>query len=44
MIPGAISPSEVTRNGELMGHPIPSEFWSEMRHECLLDEKAPVPA
>ena len=43
MIPGAIYPSEVKRNAQLMAQPIPSDFWAELKHERLIDEKAPVP-
>jgi len=43
MIPGAISPSEVQRNAQLMAQAIPSDFWAELQHERLIDEKAPVP-
>ena len=44
MIPGAISPSEVERNAALIAHKIPADCWAELRHEGLLDERAPVPA
>ena len=43
MIPGAISPDEVTQNVALMAHEIPGNLWAELRAEGLLKEDAPVP-
>jgi D-threo-aldose 1-dehydrogenase len=43
MIPGAISPDEVTQNVALMAHDIPGDLWAELRAEGLLKEDAPVP-
>ncbi len=44
MIPGAISPEEVKRNKDLIAQPIPADLWAELKHEKLIDERAPVPA
>ena len=44
MIPGAVSPAEVGRNFALMAQPIPADLWSELKHEGLLDKRAPVPS
>jgi D-threo-aldose 1-dehydrogenase len=43
VIPGARSVAEVEENFRLMGHPIPRDFWAELRAARLLPEEAPVP-
>ena len=43
VIPGARSAAEVDENFRLMGHPIPRDFWAELRAAGLLPEEAPVP-
>jgi D-threo-aldose 1-dehydrogenase len=43
VIPGALSVREVKQNVERMSAKIPSELWSELRREKLLDPGAPTP-
>ena len=43
VIPGARSAGHVERNVESFRHPIPAEFWAELKAEGLLREDAPVP-
>ena len=43
MIPGARHADHVARNVEHFRHPIPPDLWSELKHEGLLREDAPVP-
>ena len=43
VIPGALLPEQVTRNFAAFRHPIPAEFWAELKHERLLRADAPVP-
>jgi D-threo-aldose 1-dehydrogenase len=43
VIPGARSAEEVDENFRLMSHPIPRDFWAELRAARLLPEEAPVP-
>lgn len=43
VIPGARSVAEVEENFRLLSHPIPAEFWAELRQENLLPPEAPVP-
>ena len=43
VIPGARSIEEVQGNVKLLETPIPADFWSEIKAEGLLIEKAPVP-
>jgi D-threo-aldose 1-dehydrogenase len=43
MIPGTTSAANVERNFRCMSHPIPAGLWAELKHENLLDERAPVP-
>jgi D-threo-aldose 1-dehydrogenase len=42
-IPGAAKPEEVDRNLALMTTPIPADLWTELKHEGLMPEAAPVP-
>ena len=44
VIPGASSPAQQTRNVEWFRHPIPADLWTELKHEGLLRQDAPVPA
>ncbi len=43
VIPGARSAEEVAENFRLASHPIPREFWKELRAKKLLPPEAPVP-
>jgi len=43
MVPGAVRPSEVEANVALIEHPIPGDFWAELKHENLLRADAPTP-
>jgi D-threo-aldose 1-dehydrogenase len=43
VIPGALSVGEVEQNVERMGVKIPSDLWSELKREKLLDLAAPTP-
>ena len=44
VIPGARSAAHVERTVANFRHPIPADFWAELKHERLLREDAPVPA
>jgi D-threo-aldose 1-dehydrogenase len=43
VIPGAITPEQVRRNVASFRHPIPADFWAELKHEGLLRADAPTP-
>jgi len=43
VIPGARSMAEVEENFRLIGHPIPPDFWAELRAKKLIPDEAPVP-
>ncbi|MBM3265430.1 MAG: aldo/keto reductase [candidate division Zixibacteria bacterium] len=43
VIPGGRSPAEVEENLRLIEHPIPSDFWQELRTEKLIPDQAPTP-
>jgi D-threo-aldose 1-dehydrogenase len=43
VIPGALSATEVKQNVERLSVKIPSELWSELKREKLLDSAAPTP-
>ena len=43
IIPGALSPEQISMNTDLFHYPIPSEFWTELKEHRLLHENAPVP-
>ncbi len=43
VVPGARSVAELEENFRLISHPIPGEFWAELRAKGLLPEEAPVP-
>ncbi|WP_404713702.1 aldo/keto reductase [Sphingomonas sp. MMS24-J13] len=42
VIPGARSATEVENNLALVREPIPADFWTDLKSERLLDERAPV--
>jgi D-threo-aldose 1-dehydrogenase len=43
VIPGAITPDQVTRNVAAFRHAIPADLWAELKHEGLLRADAPTP-
>jgi D-threo-aldose 1-dehydrogenase len=43
IIPGAISAAQVDRNLAAFRHPIPRDFWPELKHEKLIRADAPTP-
>jgi len=43
VIPGALNPTEVKQNVERLSAKIPSDLWSELKREKLLDPAAPTP-
>ena len=43
-IPGPRSVDEVEENFQMAQHPIPSDLWTELKHERLIDGQAPVGA
>ena len=43
VIPGALLPEHVVRNVAAFRQTIPGDFWSDLKHEGLLREDAPVP-
>lgn len=43
VIPGARSVAELEENFRLISHPIPGDFWRELRKKGLLPEEAPIP-
>ena len=43
VIPGALAASEVRQNVERLSVKIPTELWSELKREKLLDPSAPTP-
>lgn len=43
VIPGARSVAELEENFRLISHPIPGDFWADLRSKGLLPEEAPVP-
>jgi D-threo-aldose 1-dehydrogenase len=43
VLAGAGSPAEIEQNAALLRVPIPGELWFALRHEGLLDPRAPVP-
>jgi len=42
VVPGAQSVAEVEDNVRMLAHPIPADFWGELKHERLLDSLAPA--
>jgi D-threo-aldose 1-dehydrogenase len=43
IIMGCRAPEEVEENSRMLTSPIPADFWSELVHEGLLPEDAPLP-
>jgi D-threo-aldose 1-dehydrogenase len=43
VIPGALAAHEVRQNVERLSAKIPTELWSELKREKLLDPAAPTP-
>jgi len=43
VIPGARSVAELEENFRLISHPIPGDFWADLRAKGLLPAEAPVP-
>jgi D-threo-aldose 1-dehydrogenase len=43
VIPGAISPDQVRQNVENFRRSIPASFWSDLKREGLISERAPIP-
>ena len=43
VIPGARSVAELEDNFRLISHPIPGDFWRDLRKKGLLPEEAPIP-
>ncbi|MFN4141722.1 aldo/keto reductase [Aestuariivirga sp.] len=43
-VPGTRNLQQMNQNLELVSHPIPGEFWQELKREGLLRQDAPTPA
>ena len=43
VIPGALSTTEVKQNVERLSVRIPTELWSELKREKLIDPASPTP-
>ena len=43
LVVGAVAPAEVTRNVAALQARVPPSLWTDLKHEGLLDERAPVP-
>jgi hypothetical protein len=43
VIPGALSPAQVTTNVDAMKVDIPKEFWSDLKNEGILPDHVPTP-
>ncbi len=43
-VPGASQPDQVRQNVNAFRTAVPAGFWTEMKHEGLIDRRAPVPA
>lgn len=43
IIPGGRSEAEVEQNFRFVEHPIPTEFWTDLRRQKLLPDDAPIP-
>jgi D-threo-aldose 1-dehydrogenase len=44
IIPGAIRPEQVAKNLQLLHHPIPAQFWADLKEAGLLPAHAPTPS
>ncbi|HUY15882.1 MAG TPA: aldo/keto reductase [Terriglobia bacterium] len=44
VIPGARSVPELEENFQMASHPVPAEFWEELRRTGLVPDEAPVPS
>ena len=44
IIPGAVAGAQVEKNVAAFRHPIPADFWAELKHEKLIRADAPTPA
>lgn len=44
IIPGAMQPAHATENATLMHHPIPADFWAELKADKLIHAGAPTGA
>ena len=42
-VPGTRNVAQMEQNIALVSHPIPSDFWQELKHEGLIRQDAPVP-
>ena len=43
IIPGANQPGHVLDTLEMMKHPIPDDYWGDLKNEGLLHPEAPIP-
>ena len=43
-VPGTRSVAQMDQNVGWISHPIPRDFWAELKHKGLLRQDAPVPA
>jgi D-threo-aldose 1-dehydrogenase len=44
VLAGASKPEQVQENIKALEEKIPAEFWSDLKHENLIEQKAEVPA
>jgi D-threo-aldose 1-dehydrogenase len=44
VVTGAVEPSEIAANADLVRRPIPSDLWAELRRERLIDDAMPAPS
>ncbi len=44
VIPGGVTPEEVTQNLASLAAPIPAAFWADLKSQGLIEPAAPVPA
>lgn len=42
IIPGAMAPEQVAENAALLHHPIPADFWADLKAEGLMHRDAPT--
>ncbi|HZU43228.1 MAG TPA: aldo/keto reductase, partial [Terriglobales bacterium] len=43
VIPGGRSVEEMEENFRLISHPIPKDFWSDLRRAGIIPDEAPTP-